>query len=243
MDREQRRKRGSGIEEPGTCDPGFVFYSCQGGFVGCCAVEACSPGGCPEDALPSNAEGGEDVTSTASPADGGIKTQTQTQTVTLDITSTSTITSGSSPESSATTTTTSDSATGAITPPPLPPLLPPSSSPTSPSSLSLSLSLSLSSPSPTVQTDTTSSPPPPPPPTLSTAAIAGICISSTVFALAALLVAGLLIRRRRIAKRVAAETLPNSPYADEPERFMMDHPAWRGQGGGAGVFRGVSELP
>ncbi|KAI2776925.1 hypothetical protein F4815DRAFT_448792 [Daldinia loculata] len=228
MNREQR-KRDSNVKEPGTCDPGFVFYSCRAGFVGCCAVEACNPGGCPDDALPSNTEGGEDITSTTSPPGG--ETKTQTQTVTLDITSTSTITSSSSPEPS---TTSSDSATGAITPPPLPPLLPPSSPPTSSSSPSLNVQTPPTSALP--QANTTSPTPP-----LSTAAIAGICVSSTIFALTALLIAGLLIRRRRIAKRVAAETLPNSPYADEPERFMMDHPAWRGQG--QGVFRGVSELP
>ncbi|KAI1763436.1 hypothetical protein GGR53DRAFT_367388 [Hypoxylon sp. FL1150] len=35
----------------GTCDSGFVFYSCNNGFRGCCSESACdTPDGCPDDA-------------------------------------------------------------------------------------------------------------------------------------------------------------------------------------------------
>jgi hypothetical protein len=32
------------------CPNGGVFYSCVGGFTGCCLIDACTPGvGCPKD--------------------------------------------------------------------------------------------------------------------------------------------------------------------------------------------------
>jgi hypothetical protein len=38
------------LARDGSCPSGGVFYSCFGGFTGCCLIDACTPGvGCPKD--------------------------------------------------------------------------------------------------------------------------------------------------------------------------------------------------
>ncbi|KAI1479884.1 hypothetical protein F4774DRAFT_425589 [Daldinia eschscholtzii] len=228
--------------EPGSCDPGFVFYSCHGGFVGCCAVDACTSGGCPDDAVQPG-ETPADITITTT-LNNGVETQTVTVLTSMDGTSFPfiSISSDSDSSSSSSSSESPTISTGTtISPPPLSSLSAPSSST---SLLETPTPISTSTSTPALPQNSNSSNA-----TsthhLSTAALIGICISSTIIFLTTAFIIGLLIRRRRIAKRMAAEPMPNSPYADEPERFMMDHPAWKGQGQGQGqvVRQEVSELP
>ncbi|KAI1104179.1 hypothetical protein F4804DRAFT_308041 [Jackrogersella minutella] len=203
-------------DELGDCDSGFAFYNCNTGFVGCCSVDACDPEGCPDD---DKQPAQSSSTTTSSPtSDTPISFITDASTPDQDGTSSSdpptTIDYTSDWPAIATDTMVSlSTATDSNTPnhTSTPPSTPTSNlAPTEP---------------PTQSAEQ--------PPRLSTAAVAGICVGGTTLTLIVLIIAALLIRRHRIAKRMAA--LPAaSPFADKPpdaEAFMMGHPAWRRQEG------------
>ncbi|KAI4869335.1 hypothetical protein F4820DRAFT_463800 [Hypoxylon rubiginosum] len=180
----------------GTCDAGFVFYSCGNGFRGCCSEPACDLGGCPDDAAPP----GDDPAPTSTTRRthiGTSPTSLPTESAAASATSTADPTAGGSSGTAIETAT--------------PSLLPSPSTPTDPTSTSAASQSSSSSSEAGTH--------------LSTAAIAGICVGGTVLVMFALLLVSLRIRRRRIAKRHASSAGVRYSDTAYAENFMKDHPS------------------
>ncbi|KAI0140131.1 hypothetical protein F4776DRAFT_578835 [Hypoxylon sp. NC0597] len=223
--------------ELGVCDPGYNFYNCKNGFIGCCSVGACDLDGCPEEDQQTT-QADLTTTTTNTPTMSSFTLPTDTRTIDVsnysDKSSTSTTADTSTPLLGTATQTTKASSS---LPYPMASLL---SSPLS--------SSFLQSTAPTIPPDTTTTQSSTRESTrLSTAAIAGISAGSTVAGILILTIVSLLIRRRYIAKRMAS--MPSSsPFAGQSqgaEKFMMDHPSWQGQPqpGQVSTPRGISELP
>ncbi|KAI6087861.1 hypothetical protein F4821DRAFT_277525 [Hypoxylon rubiginosum] len=188
----------------GTCDSGFVFYSCNNGFKGCCSVSACdSPDGCPDDAMQP-----EDTKPTPTTTSATKQPTPSETTIFVDSSTTpETVEPSSTFADSITTATPTPTLDGSVTS--IEASTP--SSPTDPASTSV----------PQSSNDAEAGPP------LSTAAIAGICVGGTVFAMFILLIISLRIRRHRIAKRHASSADAGVHYSDAAfaEDFMKDHPS------------------
>ncbi|KAI2621088.1 hypothetical protein GGR54DRAFT_88073 [Hypoxylon sp. NC1633] len=210
------------LQEIGICPTGFDFYRCPN-FIGCCSVSACDVQGCPGDALPG---GNVDATSTSKEGEDSTLWPPPTKTTSSSKTSPST----SSTDAAGTTdplwpfaTSTIESITDSTNPPftTTPPSPPTSSGPTVLTSMNTD-----TSPSNNGNGEIHS---------ISTAAIAGICVGATVVAMLTLLIAYLLVRRLCIARRMASlSASTTSPFTYDPrfaEKFMEDHPSWRRRDG------------
>ncbi|KAI1410776.1 hypothetical protein F5Y13DRAFT_191853 [Hypoxylon sp. FL1857] len=227
----------------GTCDPGYTFYRCDNGFVGCCSVEACDPDGCPdeENQQITETDSTSMISSTLTPSTftSFIEVFTTFPDGFTSVTDPFTTDLGYDSGGSSTSSTTTDPSTYSL------PQTSQTSSPLSPPSLTPS---STPFPQSTAQSNTNI------PQShneeyhrLSAAAIAGISVGSTVVGIFLFTIVFLRVRRRYIAKRMAS--VPSrSPFADEPrgaEKFMVDHPSWRNQPQPESMLepRGISELP
>ncbi|KAI1094812.1 hypothetical protein F5B19DRAFT_415794 [Rostrohypoxylon terebratum] len=220
----------------GICEFGFQWYSCDNGFKGCCRINACGPDQCPE---------GERTTTSYSVAyiDSASTTSSPTSTNTDD----------TPPVPTSTTDTDGDSTSPSTTPST-------SSQSSASSSSSQSSTPTTSTPSPQMSSQTAPStiwvPVPTNPaqnepapsvdehPRLSTTAIAGISVGSTVAVALLGLITYLLVRRLFIQRRNNRASGTN-PFAfastsHDAAGFMADHPSWRGgedvgkTGGGEG---------
>ncbi|KAI1459385.1 hypothetical protein F4805DRAFT_473322 [Annulohypoxylon moriforme] len=256
----------------GTCQSGFVFYSCGNGFKGCCRVNPCGPDQCPEEQR-----------TTASTTITNILPLTTESTVETETASSSVSATGPNPDDGTTpsssvpqSTGTSETATKSNSPSSSPSPSPASSS-TTPPTHPPSPSTAPAAP-PTVYVPIPTTAPPAQPitdpnnsgggnndhPRLSATAIAGISVGGTVAAALLSLLAYLLIRRRCIAWRNARAPSSHpftfaSPPARDAAGFMADHPMWceegekgrgshgtteeEGTAGGPRDIRGLSELP
>ncbi|KAI0172314.1 hypothetical protein GGR52DRAFT_464352 [Hypoxylon sp. FL1284] len=196
----------------GTCDTGFVFYSCGNGFRGCCSEPACNLGGCPDDATQPD----DDTPRTTTVKTDQVTTSQSSTTKPGSVRSGSWSTIASTAEPTA-----GDAGTTTQTATPSLPLLPSSTGPAASTSTSRSGGGGGSSGS------------------LPTAAIAGICVGATVLAMFVLLIVSLRIRRHRIAKRHASTASSSIRYVDVAyaEDFMKDHPSLTGS-----VVHGRAEL-
>ncbi|KAI1770893.1 hypothetical protein F4818DRAFT_224941 [Hypoxylon cercidicola] len=189
----------------GTCETGFIFYSCGNGFRGCCSEAACDLGGCPDDSTQPDPE----------PTSSTRKTDVVTlrPSTTTDVISETTIFDASSTQSG-----TVDSRSTVST-----------AEPTTDDPSTIIDTATPSLPSPSTPTDLASTPQSSneADSSLSTASIAGICIGGTVLTMFILLIIYLRIRRYRIAKRHAASESARIHYSDAAfaEDFMKDHPS------------------
>ncbi|KAI1400380.1 hypothetical protein F4819DRAFT_372786 [Hypoxylon fuscum] len=182
------------------CGPGLDWYDCGDLFRGCCNVPACDLGNCPLDIISTTAS-----TSTSTPTtDNGDDT-------TMPLpppTDSSTTFTTSTISSTASTTGGSATGTGATTPSPQSAW---SFNPTNPTStLAPPRSAGESAP-------------------ISMSAIVGMCVGGTAVAMFVLYIAGLVVRRRLLARRMALIS-PKTNYADDAyaREFMNDHPGCRG---------------
>ncbi|KAI2466377.1 hypothetical protein F4781DRAFT_445215 [Annulohypoxylon bovei var. microspora] len=219
----------------GICEFGFHFYNCDNGFKGCCRVDACGRDQCPEGSRTTTSYPVPFIdSSTAAPP---VDTDTDLPSVSTIFTNTdndgnddgpgdsTTFVDPSIPTTTTDTETTSSSSSSASSPSsslasssqPSPP--PPPPTPPTPPTVTVPINTSTPQPINIISGE---------PSRLSTTALAGICVGGTAVAAFMLLIVCLLIRRRCIARRMAA--IPAAaPFADEPrfaEGFMSDHPMW-----------------